>query len=90
MTREETLERAKACVCGKRQEDYGTPEDNFGEIAKFWSDYLGFGLTAEDVAIMMILLKIARIMSGRGTNDCWVDIAGYAACGCEVTKEGKK
>ncbi|WP_346026901.1 DUF6378 domain-containing protein [Beduinella massiliensis] len=30
------------------------------------------------------LLKIARIKTGKGTRDSFVDLAGYAACGAEV------
>lgn len=37
-------------------------------------------LEAEDVAIMMILLKIARIQTGTFKPDNYIDIAGYAAC----------
>ena len=83
MTREEILERAKECVMGKRHEDYGTPEDNFTLIARLWTDYCGFGFSAKDVAMMMALLKIARTARG-GTVDCFVDLAGYAACGGEI------
>lgn len=27
MTRSETLDKAKACVCGQRENEYGSPED---------------------------------------------------------------
>lgn len=85
MTRAEILDAAKACVCGQRQDDYGTPEDNFTIISKLWNVYLGDNLTnAEDVAMMMALLKIARIMAGTGTADSYIDLAGYAACGGEI------
>lgn len=93
MTRLETLEKAKACVCGQRKDDYGTPEDNFGVIADLWGCYLGCGVKAEDVAIMMILLKIARLCTRRtkhGTADSWIDVAGYAACGCEISTQKEK
>lgn len=40
--------------------------------------------TAKDVAVMMALMKIARIKTGTGTADCFVDLAGYAACGGEI------
>lgn len=33
MTREEILAAAKQCVCGGRETDYGTPEDNCGSDA---------------------------------------------------------
>lgn len=29
MNRSETLDKAKACVCGQRENEYGSPEDNF-------------------------------------------------------------
>lgn len=84
MKREEILKKAKECVCGKREQDYGTPEDNFGLIAEFWSSYLGIVIDPIDVAVMMSLLKIARISNGHSTNDSFVDLAGYAACGGEL------
>ena len=90
MTRAEILDKAKQCVCGDREEDYGTVENNFQRIADFWNAYLGFfkALTAKDVAAMMALLKIARIASGHAKSDNWVDLAGYAACGGEIESEG--
>ena len=44
----------------------------------------GHMITAKDVAMMMALLKIARIQGNRATGDCFVDLAGYAACGGEL------
>jgi hypothetical protein len=84
MTRESILNRAIECVCGEREQDYGSPEDNFNRIATYWSAHLGMEITAEDVAVMMALLKIARIGTGTATDDSWVDLAGYAACGGEI------
>ena len=84
MKRENILEQAKICVCGQRQDDYGTPEDNFKLIAELWSAYRGVSFDAIDVAMMMALLKIARISSGHGSTDSFIDLAGYAACGGEI------
>jgi hypothetical protein len=84
MNRPEILDKAKACVCGDREQDYGSPESNFGRIADFWSTYLGDAITPVDVAAMLALLKIARIASGHAKDDNWVDLAGYAACGGEL------
>lgn len=84
MTREEILAKAKQCVCGEREEDYGSPEDNFKTIGMLWSIYTGHDISAQDVSVMMALMKIARIKSGGGTDDCFVDLAGYAACGGEI------
>ena len=90
LTRAEVLHRAEQCVCGQREQDYGTPEDNFETIAGFWEIYLSRAcvdeagcvyIDATDVAMMM--LKIARIAGGSGTRDSFIDLAGYAACGGE-------
>lgn len=87
MKREEILEQAKICVCGHRQSDYGTPEDNFNRIGKLWSAYMDIEFTAKDVAIMMALLKVARIKAGNSIDSA-IDLAGYAACAGEIyTKE---
>ena len=84
MTRESILDTAKQMVCGHREQDYGSPENNFARIASLWSVYLDAPITPVDVAMMMALLKIARIKSGTGTADSFVDLAGYAACGGEI------
>ena len=85
MTRKEILETAAKCVVGDREEDYGSPEQNFDRIAALCSIYLGIAdITAKDVAAMLALLNIARIASGHAKRDNWVDLAGYAACGGEI------
>lgn len=87
MTKSETLDTAKKIVTGNREQEYGKAENNFGVIGQLWTDYLGHIVTAEDVANMMILFKVARNRTGNGKADNWVDIAGYAACGCEIATE---
>lgn len=89
MTRAETLDKAKKCVCGQRENDYGSPEDNFLTIAKLWSAYKDVDFSANDVAMMMALLKIARIRTGTATEDSFVDLAGYAACGAEIVSKNR-
>lgn len=69
-------------INGERQNDYGDPEDSFNVIARLWSVYLDTEIMPANVAHMMILLKIARGMRKR---DNWIDIAGYAALGYELT-----
>jgi len=87
--REDILEAARKCVCGDREQDYGSPEDNFNRIAKMWSAYFGIEVTAKDVAACQGLVKIARIASGNAKEDNWVDLAGYAACGGEIEANGR-
>ena len=88
MTRKEILDTADKCVNGQREQDYGSPEDNFAAIARYWSNYLGYPVSAENVAVMMCLFKIGRLSTGRATADTFIDLAGYAACAGEIaTKE---
>lgn len=86
MNRSEILKTAETCVCGHREQDYGSPENNFQKIADLWNAYLGFKyrIDARDVALMMSLLKIARASTDKPTDDCFVDLAGYAACAGEI------
>ena len=85
-TRKRVLSEAEKCVCGKREHDYGTPEDSFQKIGTFWTAYLNYAVNidAEDVAAMMALLKIARISENPQHMDSWVDGCGYFACGGEI------
>lgn len=93
MTRKEILAAAKQCVCGDRDQDYGSPEKSFNMIAALWEPYLrqkcaspdgDVCITGADVVAMMCLFKIARIATGHGKADNWIDLAGYAACGGEL------
>lgn len=91
MKREEFLERVKSIVCTDRNRQYGEPEDNFTVIANLWRDYLrGAGVKIDflepyDVAMMMVLFKVGRAATAQDspTEDTFLDIAGYAACGVE-------
>ena len=83
MTRQECLDAAAQAVLTDRAREYGAPEDCFGLIAALWSRYTERDISSADVAVMMILLKIARIEGNPRHADSWVDIAGYAACGAE-------
>ena len=85
-TRKRVLSEAEKCVCGHREQDYGTPEDSFEMIGKLWTVYLDYAtkIDAHDVAAMMALLKIARISENPQHMDSWVDGCGYFACGGEI------
>lgn len=79
------LREAAGIINGDRNKQYGAPEDNFERTAKIWSVILGVEISNEDVAMMMVGLKVARYASKSGYQpDTWVDIAGYAGCGYEV------
>lgn len=77
-------DEAKTIVNGARQDEYGTPAASFGRIAEYWNAYMahtrkeGRFFTAKDVAMMMILFKIAR-QENKHKHDNLTDIIGYTA-----------
>tara|TARA_Y100000385_G_scaffold179962_1_gene185868 strand:- start:253 stop:693 length:441 start_codon:yes stop_codon:yes gene_type:complete len=84
VTRGQVLDTAKEYVTKDRAADHGNMEDNFNTIGKYWSVHLGVDVSATDVAVMMTLLKAARIKSNPSHPDNWVDACGYMACGGEI------
>lgn len=85
MKRADILATASEYVTKDRAATHGDAEDNFRRIADLWNAYLGVdGITSIDVAVMLALLKVARIRSNPTHADNWIDIAGYAACGGEI------
>lgn len=74
------LGEAMQVINGERQDVYGAPERSFQRIANYWTEYLGDQLgdsiTPQDVAMMMVLFKIAR-EANQHKRDNIVDAAGY-------------
>jgi len=94
LTRAEIIDEVSKCVNTERNNSYGEPADNFRAIAEFWNVYLASRgvsmpqpLNATDVSVMMGLLKIARIATGDAKLDNFIDLAGYAVCGGEVSEK---
>jgi len=87
VTRSSILSTARSYITRDRQADHGDAEDNFSRIAGYWSLHTGVTLTATDVAVMMALLKVARIKQNPQHVDNWVDGAGYFACGGEIANQ---
>ena len=80
------LDKAIKVVMGPRQRDYGDKYENHKNIADLWSAYLETEISPHDVAICMLLVKVARLKH-RKTEDCYVDMAGYAAIAGEIQEE---
>jgi hypothetical protein len=89
--RRQVLNEAAEIVDGDRDNQYGSPENNFGRIAGALSA-LGYRgpdgreIIPSDVAVILIATKIGRLSNTHGKRDTWVDIAGYAACGAEIVQ----
>ena len=82
LSKESMLDEAKRLTSNDRQKNYGHPKDNFKRIADLWNSYMinRFNpesiISVEDVAWMMVLLKIARDLN-KPTKDNLVDSIGY-------------
>ena len=88
MKTKEYLEQAAKIVTGQRQFDYGNKYENHKNISDLWSAYLGKEVLPHDVAICMLLVKVARLKH-RTTEDCYIDMAGYAAIAGEINDKDK-
>lgn len=92
--KQSVLDEANKIIYGDREQTYGKPSKNLETIAQMWSAYvtssigdlfdkdgntLGVRFDAKDVAIMMVLLKAARLANNPSHRDSVVDICGYAA-----------
>tara|TARA_R110001606_G_scaffold220818_1_gene368637 strand:- start:126 stop:677 length:552 start_codon:yes stop_codon:yes gene_type:complete len=83
-TRGDILDTAKQYITKDRAEEHGDLDSNFTTIAAYWSTHLNTAVSATDVAVMMNLVKIARIKSNPTNMDNWIDGCGYLACGAEL------
>lgn len=88
--REELLAQVEKCICHDRNDTYGPPENSFQLIADFWTTYLGHPVSPVQVADMMELLKIARRIGRKGHIDNYIDGAGYAIIGGELSLSAMK
>jgi hypothetical protein len=95
--RTEILNEAIELINGERNSTYGDPLDDFLTTATFWQTYItrtieargGLDIKPHDVAVMMNLLKTARISWSPEKRDHWADLAGYTGCGwdCVVRQD---
>ena len=83
--RTDILETAAELINGDRERDYGAPAENFGRIADGWSVILQSDVSAEQVALCMAWLKIARLVNGPH-EDSYVDAAAYMALAAELSE----
>ncbi len=86
---------------GDRDKEYGKPYDNLTACSGLFTAYLigkyrgktldeaQFDLTAEDVAWLNVLQKMARTFAGNVKPDTYIDAATYAAIAGECAEEEK-
>lgn len=92
--RAELLDEAKHLITGDRNATYGPPTQDFQRTADAATAYgyrgpCGRDLQPHDVAVLVMLVKLSRLMWSPEKRDHWVDLAGYAGCGHECVVEEK-
>jgi len=89
----EIMDKVKKLVSSDRDKQNGDSVSNHENIARLWSSYLqnktklGIIILPEDVATLMVLLKIARSQGGTFNIDDFVDMTGYSAIAGEITSK---
>lgn len=76
------LTEASTIINGERLDSYGKSEDSFKIIAEFWRTYIAARhepLNALDVAHMMTLFKLARLLGQKPERDNYRDACSYLA-----------
>lgn len=77
-----------------RNREYGDPKPNLETTANFWNLYLNLPpeheIVATDVAVMMTLLKVARLMVTPTHADSYVDACAYMAIAAECSGVGNE
>lgn len=83
-----TLDAAQKLVTGDRADSYGEYSANARTIVDLWSAYLGYKLSPEDYAPMMIMVKLGRLANDNCHHDSLLDVAGYAGLGGDMVAVG--
>ena len=86
-TRVQTLETAISLTGGDRDRTYGPPINNLTDCAELWNAYIrtkqratdNLQLDAEDVAWMMVLVKMTRSFQAGYHADNYTDATAYSA-----------
>ena len=80
------LDDAKHAITKDRNHTYGSPSSDFLRASKIASVATGKEITAADIALIQIAVKLSRLNHSPGHLDSCIDIAGYIACYYEVIR----
>ena len=85
----EVLDRTAQIVLVDRQKEYNqvSKTEMHTRIAEAWSATLGHMVTAHEVALCMVQLKVIRAACQPGHEDSYVDACGYMAIAAEIMHE---
>jgi hypothetical protein len=85
MTGDALLQHAAAAARDRRR-SYGDAPDLSERVAIRWSQVIGTKVSATQVGLCLIDLKLARLVGDPKHLDSLIDVAGYAACVREVSR----
>jgi len=95
MNTTEILDKTKKLVSNDREQKHGDKVINHENISRLWTSYLqnktklNIVILPEDVANLMVLLKIARTQAGEHNTDDYIDACGYSAIAGEISNKRK-
>ena len=84
MKRGDFLASAEDKINGERDSVYGPPLENHKRIAQLWQVVLGTEISPSEVALCMLLVKVARLVQTPDHEDSYIDLCGYAAIAGEL------
>lgn len=84
MLRGDILKEASRLTHGDRNKNYGDPFTNHQRIAALWSVYLETEVSPDQAAIMLALVKIARLIETPDHLDSFIDGAAYFSIAGEI------
>ena len=93
MNTTDILKKTEKLVSESRHDKHGDKIINHENISRLWTGYLqiktklNLVILPEDVANLMVLLKIARTQAGHFNIDDHVDACGYAAISGEIAEK---
>tara|TARA_R100000951_G_scaffold21510_1_gene17911 strand:+ start:7605 stop:7880 length:276 start_codon:yes stop_codon:yes gene_type:complete len=83
-TRADVPIEAAGLIEGDRNQEYGDPREMHQRAADIYNAYRGAMLTAHDVAMLLLSVKLARLAHMPDHRDSYVDICGYAGIAYEI------
>lgn len=92
MDRTDILATANHLACARRNGEDVTPKEMYEAIAHLWRGYWceTVEFSAQDVAAMLLLVRVSKISLAAGSATTWAEIAEYAAYGGEIAPQDKE
>jgi hypothetical protein len=87
MKRTEELLNEVQLIFTDRGNVYGSPETSHRRISELWSGYLDTYISPEQVAMCMLLVKVARLSQSSDHEDSLKDLLGYGIIFHKIVRE---